>query len=41
MSQFQTSRQELTYHVSLLVDHHPQVLEDVIDVGDVGLDRAT
>lgn len=27
----------LTYHVSLLVDHHPQVFEDVINVCDVRL----
>lgn len=29
----------LTYHVSLLMHHHPQVLEDVIDICDVSLNK--
>lgn len=28
---------QLTYHVSLLMDHHPQFPEDVIDICDVSL----
>ena len=34
-------RRMLTYHVSLLMHHHPQVLEDVIDICDVGLNQGT
>lgn len=33
------NEQKLTYHVSLLVDHHPQVFEDVVDVHNIRLDR--
>lgn len=33
-------RQNLTYHVSLLVDHHPKVFKYVVDVHNVRLDHA-
>lgn len=34
-------RQKLTYHFPLLMDHHPQVFEDVIDICDVSLSQST
>lgn len=30
---------KLTYHVPLLMNHHTQVLEDVINVRDIRLNR--
>lgn len=33
-------QRNLTYHVSLLVDHHAKVFKDVVDVNNVRLDQA-